>query len=203
MKKIIYFFLLTLTISSCSKDDNPESSCSNNDWENIYISKSLKDFFFKEGSYWIYQNDSTLVLDSVAISFTEQGCEAVYLYQGYGSNWEYYLISYQSYPSYKTYYDMIEGQGMMRNRHPSEYMMYYGWLIYSDTTLIYPWRPIYIDSLQVEGHIFHQVQYQSWLVSLNERIATYTSLGTGIIKKIVYTGSNKGNWNLIRWKIVK
>jgi hypothetical protein len=204
MRRIITLFFLSVMMISCHKNEDPESSCSSNDWEFNQISSDLKSFFFKKDSYWVFQNDSTKVLDSLYITNTEIGCEAVYLYQGHGYNWEYYKISYASYQTRSRYYDMIEGDMMQRNRHPSKYPSIAGWFLYSswnDTTNQF--LPSTIDSLNVKGNTFYQIQLSHDLFHPNERVDTYTAKGIGIIKKIVYSGSYKGEWNLDRWKIVK
>lgn len=205
MKNVLIFSLFILIIISCKKkSDNPESSCSSNDWDYQYIDGPLNDFFFKEGSYWIYKNDSLNSLDSVILKKTESGCEPVYYYQGRGTNWQYYTLFYYSYPSGTHYYDMIEGEVMMRNRHPSQYVAYQGWILYStlDTSLSY-WLPKHLDSLKVGNHTFYNVQLSKNLFGANDNTDIYTADKIGIIKKVDKNSSSEKVWNLIRWKINK
>ena len=99
---------------------------------------------------------------------------------------------------------MIEYTMMQRNRHPSTYPTIQGWILYSlrcDTANQY--LPVAIDSMNVNGKTFTRVQLSHDLFHPNERVDTYTAIGVGIIKKIVYSGGQKGEWNLIRWKVVK
>ncbi len=202
MKKIVCCFLLAFIIISCGKEKNEESSCSSNNWEFSYISSPLNNFFFKQGSYWIFQNDSTKLLDSLYITSTRSGCEAVYLYQGYGYNWEYYTIDYASYPKNEQYFDVIEGDMMQRNRHPSQYPSGQGWILYSNDTVCY-WHPIHIDSIKISNFTFYQVQLSHDYFSTDNRADIYTANGIGIVRKVVYDGKGQQVWNLVRWKIIK
>jgi hypothetical protein len=204
MKEPIKIILILLTMISCSKNNCPECNCSSNDWEFVHINSNMQGFFFKKDSYWIFQNDSTKSIDSLIVTKTETGCEAIYLYQGYGYNWEYYKIFYSLFPNHNSYYDMIESVLMQRNRHPSTYPTIQGWNLYSieiDTNNHY--LPIVIDSMIINDKTFTQVQLSHDIFHSSERIDTYIANGIGIIKRVVYTGIDKGNWNLIRWRIVK
>jgi len=208
MKRLIHFLLIFLTFLSCKKQGDEESSCSSNDWQFVYIASPLKSLFFKNGSYWIFKNDSTNSQDSLVVTQYETGCEAVYLYQGTGGNWEYYKISYKSYPSGYQYYDMIELDMMQRNRHPSEYPSIQGWILFStiDTTL-YPWHPVHIDSLKVKDQTFYQLQLSKH-INYNNYFPTdsdfiYTAPNYGIVRRVNMDSTGKHVWNLIRWKIIK
>ena len=203
MKQSFIFSLIFFTLLSCSKKEvDKQSSCSANDWEYSYIASPLTEFFFQEGSYWILMNDLTNSVDSIRISHIETGCEAVYLYQGYGINWEYYKIFYKSYPSGYSYYDMIESDYIMRNRHPSKYPTVQGWILYSSADISHiPWHPILYDSLVVNNHTFYHVQMSQHPFQESDHV--YMAKGIGIIRRDVLDSNGIQTWNLIRWKIYK
>jgi hypothetical protein len=209
MKRILLPALIFLILISCKKKtDNTDNqgTCSGNSWTYIYITSPLENFFFKQGSYWVYKNDSTNSLDSITISKIETGCEPVYLYQEIGINWEYYQIYYYSNSTRSKYYDMIEGEAMIRNRHPSEYPSYYGWVLYTAVdSLRLPLPTKHIDTLNVEHHIFYNIQLSESPTGYGITDSSYlfTANGIGVIRKIIYNSTGKSTWNLIRWKIIK
>jgi hypothetical protein len=212
MKKLFVFLLIFLSIVACRKKDsnNPESSCSSNDWRYAYIDTSrIKEFCFKVGSYWVYEKESSTDLDSIIVTNTVPGCSPVDCGDAYSGwslreNWEYYKIIYCSYPSHTYYYDVVQFGMIMRNHFPSDYCPdYWGpYALYSYTDINYPPEgiPQGIDSLRVVNNMFYNIQ-----LAENEHLPEeiYTAYKVGVVKRVVKHYPTDSVWNLIRWKINK
>ena len=57
--------------------------------------------------------------------------------------------------------------------------------------------------MEINGSTFFDVQLSHNVMNASEIGDTYTAKGVGIIKKVVHSGIARGEWNLIRSKIVK
>jgi hypothetical protein len=66
IKKGLPLILISL-LPSCKKDMPAEQTYYS------YLSASLKSYMFIDGSYWVYENDSTGVSDSIAVTGTSHG----------------------------------------------------------------------------------------------------------------------------------
>lgn len=73
MKKALLLLTLLSFIAACKKDDAvPQQEIIYPDHE-YHLSAAVQRHAFKEGSYWVYRNDSTGVLDSVIVDSVDFG----------------------------------------------------------------------------------------------------------------------------------
>ncbi len=75
LNKILGFFTFLIITASCgcSNDKNTDSDPNNGFWT---IPQEVKDYiFFKPGSYWIYQDSSTGIIDSVFLELYNYGID--------------------------------------------------------------------------------------------------------------------------------
>src|SRR5690606_39636490 len=66
-KNLVIIVVTFMAVFSCKKEENKTSVYTN------YISSSMKPYMFKANSYWVYENDSTHVLDSIFVTNVHQG----------------------------------------------------------------------------------------------------------------------------------
>lgn len=69
MKNIRHLFttLCFLSLCSCEDDSLVPDPDQNSNIQYVRISSSIRNFMFLPGSYWVYSNDSTGVLDSIIV----------------------------------------------------------------------------------------------------------------------------------------
>src|SRR6187401_313534 len=71
MKSIFHFkyciIVFVTLIISCTKDSETQEI------HYQYLAATLKPYMFKNGSYWVYENDSTGILDSIHVTNTTHG----------------------------------------------------------------------------------------------------------------------------------
>ena len=60
--KYLFIFLITISVLSCSKEDECSSSSSTTD-----LDPCLSGFLFDKGSFWVYQDTNTFLLDSTYV----------------------------------------------------------------------------------------------------------------------------------------
>jgi hypothetical protein len=191
MEKNLVFLLIILVLSGCHKNENDD--------ETILINSGIKSQEFKTGSYWIYQNDSTLKTDSTYIYYVRQGFDDQYHGLGYFTSTEYYEMWYYTdnrtngNPSFK---ESIESDCVMRTINSNVYAPVWQEIYALDNVLT---RTVFYDSLQIGNHMFYQVEEVTTPDSNN----FYTARSIGVVKKVVRDTTDRGTWNLLRWKIVK
>ncbi len=212
MKKTFYIltlFILILTIVSCNKDNiDDETSYSN-------LSESLKPYKFKEGSYWIFQNDTTLIFDSIIVTSTENDFywSPPPVHGQSGHKHEYYKINFKSFTTFQTYNDYLTNHYIKRNGGGE-----YGengqpiFMTTSDTGAVFNGMKINakFQSMTINGNTFMNVietkitasqQYQPMFS--NDTYLYYTET-IGLIKKVTDLGSgNFESWSIKRWTVIK
>jgi len=196
MKIFLNCIVISLILASCQKkDETPVYSCSNSGFSASLIDSHLTGFFFKPGSYWVYQDVLSNNTDSVVLNTINTGCEPVADPMHSGSNFEYYTMNYTSYPAKTHFYNMIEGTSMSRNCHPANYNTWNtGFHLFS----VKP-DSAYIDTLQVGNHKFTLVYAET----RDPYDSIYTSMNTGIVRRVMTGVIPAQEWNLVRWKIIR
>jgi hypothetical protein len=193
MKPILFFLLLILPVFwGCHKNDNETH-------DYIYINSGIKSQEFKPGSYWIYQNDSTQKTDSTYIYYVRQDFEDKYHGLGYSTSTEYYEIWYYNNitsgnPSFK---ERIESVFVWRTINSNVYGP-----IWEEIYTLNPSYPLsrvlFFDSLQLGNHMFYNVDK----VTDPDSNDYYTAKSIGVVKKVIRDTTDRGTWNLLRWKII-
>ena len=169
--------------------------------DSSYISSGIKSQEFKVGSYWIYQNESTLKLDSAFIYHIQSGFEdQAYPHNVYTSDEYYEMWYYYDYDSttngYSFFKEKILSTFVIRTvtrdiYHPQWHLLYD--LIHTDLILS-------IDSIMKIGdNTFYNVE-KTTTVDSND---FFTAKSIGVIRKVLRDPLDKGTWNLLRWKIIK
>ncbi|MGV3613286.1 MAG: hypothetical protein ACO1N0_20175 [Fluviicola sp.] len=69
MRILAIYISLVFTMYSCRKNDANECTTTYKPHETVTIDPSLQSYKFKQGSYWIYQNDVTAQIDSQYVMF--------------------------------------------------------------------------------------------------------------------------------------
>ncbi|MDP4281499.1 MAG: hypothetical protein Q8867_05045 [Bacteroidota bacterium] len=187
MRNINFVLFILIFVSSCKKEDKYEDYL-------IPVAPAIKSQEFKIGSYWIFENDSTLKVDSVYVTRVQTGSYLGYQVK-FERQWvEYFNIFYGGNLSEGAYdWDHIEKSNIYRNP-VQENRIFQGLIIYSTDTSN---KTILLDSLKVGKILFKDVQKSS-----NSKYIFYTAKNIGIIKKTNIDTLSKGSWNLIRWKTV-
>jgi hypothetical protein len=201
MKNNLLFILTILMFWGCHK--------AGQNYNYSYISAGIKSQEFKPGSYWIYQNDSTLKTDSTFIYYVHQGFEEEDEPHSYTSSVEYYEMWYYNDnrtngdPSFK---EKIESDFVMRTINSNVYEP--SWQAIYTLDPSYPSSSVvYFDSLQSGNHMFYKVdKITAHFINNNDYWDStdyYTAKSIGVIKKVSHDSIDKGTWNLVRWKIIK
>jgi hypothetical protein len=203
--------MVLLVLGACRKDDLAEEPTP----ATYHISESLHPFMFQSNSYWVYENDSTGVLDSVSV---------VSAYQGYfnqppqtpGSagpldKIEYHRINLFSHLNSTSYNDFLFSSMITRNGNETPH---FGQPIFlaqqpvgSERYGAYVWDQH--DSLYVEGNLFtdvtemkivHEEQHEP--AFSNDTYLFFVD-SIGLVKKVTDLGDGDiDSWSLERWNVV-
>jgi hypothetical protein len=193
-------------LCSCKKDAPPDIHYS-------YLQESLHPYMFKIGSYWVYENDSTGLLDSVIVTDTKKGFFTTPpLGPGTPSNEkiEYYKISLFSFLNAQNYTDFLSADLITRNGNESpefgQPILLSGRAIGSHVSGAYVFDVI--DSLDVNAESFFNViqmkivsdEQQEFIFENNTHL--YYQDHIGLIKREIGLGDGQfESWSLIRWNI--
>ncbi len=212
MKTFFIFTILfiELTISSCYMGDEE-------DLPPAYIQDEIVPYEFKTGSYWIYENDSTSVLDSVIVSSTENGFYWLPLpsHGEGGTKHEYYKINLKSFATSQTYNDYLTNYYIIRNgNEESEEAGQTIFSSFSDTGD--SWHPAGMkiiakfSTMTINDNIFNNVIETKITASeqKNQEFAYDTYLyftnTIGLIKKVTDLGNGSfESWSIKRWSVIK
>ncbi|MDX5319532.1 MAG: hypothetical protein LPK48_00610 [Bacteroidota bacterium] len=212
-------FMGLLGLHNCGEPDTPAYECTS-DITVLLPEKAVSTFFFKEGSYWVYQREDSLYVDSVWVTWSKQ---------------EVLPIDIKSFPTFKkekcyearsttlkslNNYFFDSNNYILQNRAPKEvgsyeeevFVVYDGWKKTSDIRLDFVGNETEIinaygdsvfhkDSLNVIGtwyyDIFHYERSSQRPDYLKE---AYYSSGYGMIR---FKDNNDSWWNLMRCNIVQ
>jgi hypothetical protein len=215
MKNLVLLLLICSTFLQCRKEEKPIVSPPSEP-QYQYIPECIKPFEVKANSYWVYENDSTGVKDSVGVLSTETGMlwtsPAVHG-QGGGTQSEYYKINLKSYLNSTLYNDFILNYVIKRNG---------GGLYGQDGQVIYlangtVGTSFYgmeisskLSTLNVNGITFNNIT-KIKVTAANQYLHVFTNdtylyyVDTvGLIKKETVLGVNNiESWSIKRWRTVK
>ena len=205
--KIVFIIFFPLTLFSCKK---------NKEETPIFyekISSALTPYMFKNGSYWVYENDSTFALDSISLTSIMHD----YFWQPPSSpgsdnrtKIEYYKINLHDFLSSHDYDDFLFAGIITRNGNENPT---YGQPIFVSFGAIgssldgaYVWDTI--NSINIGGNVYTKVREMKIVSSeqidhefLHDTYLFYRD-SIGIIKKVIdLGGGNKESWSLKRWKV--
>lgn len=212
MKKTHYkltLFLIGFTIISCNKEDTVDEI------NYSYLSESIKPFKFMAGTYWIFQNDSTEILDSIVVISTENDFYwSPPSIQGQaGGKSEYFQMNLKSFLTLDIYNDYLTNYYIKRNGGGD-----YGengqpiYLANRDIgtefngmTIIAKYESLTINSNTfeniVETKITDSLQYQPMF---DNNTYLYFSDSIGLIKKVTDLGNgNYDSWSIKKWNLKK
>lgn len=222
MKALLLLFLpclFLLSLQSCRDKDEPEYECTSDNTV-LLPEKAVSMFFFKEGSYWIYQREDSLYTDSVWVTKATVGIFPV-------DKKEYpYFKGQKCYESRNTYFASHQGYFFddniysLQNRAPkttttySEELFFLGdgWQKTSDIRLDFMGNEIerinaygdsvyHKDSIEVSGeHYFDITMYKQMIQKPDYLIEAYYAPNKGMIR---FKDTHDAWWNLIRYKIIQ
>jgi hypothetical protein len=206
--KICFIIITSLTLFSCKKSNEENKPIS---YDNI--SQSMNNFKFNVGSYWVYENDSTQILDSIAVTSIKHD----YFWKppsapGTGSNTkiEYYKINFHDFLNSTNFNDFIFsslitrggnesptfGQPILFHKYAVGYKLYGAEVIDSNVTI------------DLYGVIFTGVEKTKIIYAEQSQIEfsndtyLYFKDSIGLIKKVVDLGNGSfESWSLKRWNI--
>jgi hypothetical protein len=201
--------LLLFMIASCHKD-NPD-----NQTRYFYLSESLNPYKFKTGSFWIFQNDTTAILDSILVTSTEHDFYWLPppIHGQSGDKHEYYKINLKSFATLHIYNDYLTNYYIKRDGGGD-----YGengqpiFMTNSDTGSVFNGMKIIakFPIMTINGNTFTNVietkitasqQYQP--IFVNDTYLFYTE-SIGLIKQVADIGNgNFESWSIKRWTVIK
>jgi len=198
-------FLLT----SCKKEEPPTPPGKTYS----YLGEAIKSYMFKTDSYWVYENDSTSVLDSVVVTSTTRGFQSPpHTHPGTPSyeEIEYYKINFHSHLTSSDYNDFLFCELITRNGNE---MSFFGQpILFSKYSLgfnCYGAEVLeYIDTLNINGNLFFNVekmkitQQKQIMLVFSHDTYLYFQDSIGLIKKVTDLGNGSfDSWSLKRWHI--
>jgi hypothetical protein len=200
MKKYLFFLVLSVVISGCT-NKNPE---------HFYVSGEFQAWtVFHRGSYWIYENDSTLVKDSVFLRYDPIIVDVPSDPSTYPSTAESIRLLFASaiytYSETKVDFSGIESFQMVFKNDSLFYP--YGLVAASSDNfeLSSPgnnYRTLSVDSVYTIGQLrFTNVVETECTGGLSPvKYTFWFAKGIGLIKVTYENGFTKGSWS---WSIVR
>ena len=208
---LIYLLLIVITYS-CKKNE-----CENySPHKVVVIDNSMNSIKFKESSYWVYQNDVTLELDSQRVIFSSNNdFTGEYPSKCSGGTYVYeYRMTVHSFLNNQNYDYFIIGYGLNKDTNSSG--NHYGRFIYSGTNIYSADSGTeYIENiplLNLNGNDFNNVK-KIWVkvlpansyypnLSIHD-MYYYFSDSVGLIKWEVSDGSTIiESWSIKSWDII-
>lgn len=207
MRELTLSLLLSAAlITSCKKDDQSKTI----PYE--YFSDELKPYLFKNDSYWVYQNDSTNILDSVYITNIKHdffGSLPSGPGQGPSMYYEYYKIYLHGNYSSVDYVDFLFDCRITRNGNENPNFGQPILLLHSTIgdTIMGAVLTDTIPSLTVLETTFYKIKKMKIIYSdqnqseFSHDTYLYYKDSVGLIKKVIdLGGGNFESWSLKRWK---
>jgi hypothetical protein len=204
-----FFFLLLIAMTYSCKKDECENYLPHKD---VVIDNSMNTFKFKESSYWVYQNDVTLELDSLRVIF---GSDSEFPSKCSGGTYvnEYRMTVHSFLNNQDCDYFII---GSELNKDTNSSGNHFGRFIYSGTNIYSVDSGIEcienIPLLNLNGNDFNNVK-KIWVkvlpansyfpnLSIHDMFY-YFSDSVGLIKWEVIDGSSIiESWSLKSWDLI-
>lgn len=215
---ILLFLLIVLVFNFCKKKDPPfpeKHTTSLKPYRTVRASSDIKDLgYFKIGSYWIYRDSVSGVLDSVYVT----GTDTSYYRVSYKSDSDIVVESMNVYFSSASFLYKIMSSSYPHDRISSVNYVGEGFTVYdSDTTKLvsYPGSGISknanVSVLNVLGTNYYGSRYivyqYSFIVHsggiywIAEEL--YWQKNIGIIKKFPFPSSTRRPKELIRYNVIQ
>jgi hypothetical protein len=204
------FCLTIIFLNSCSKHDSQET----NTWQSTtyYLADSLKPYMFKEGSYWVYENDSTHILDSVSVISTERSFFLQTIAHEGANQVEYYKINLHDFRDTVNYYDYLSNSTIRKNSGGENCLGQPVFYLVSAFSHCCCCGLYYLDafsSLNINGNTFNDVKQFKIKVAeqcgsnfINDTYYYYKD-GIGVVRKQFDDGNgNIDTWSLKRWHVI-
>jgi hypothetical protein len=191
---LIYFTFLIIVLIGCAKSVTKITESIDG------FDPKMNEFFFQEGSYWVYKCDSLNKTDSAYLYKIVSSSFTTFIGHGQAIITSYRQMLYhdQLFPEtfYGGYLDCIIGGGIFRNiTPPLPSHNEQDFLVYSTGTLPFLER---FDSLKVG-----EVYYKDVQMRVLDSNTFYYAPEFGLIKKIMMDSVHvKTTWNLIRSRII-
>ena len=220
MKSIIPILaFILLVVSACRKEEDaePKPTPTASPSQYNYISESIAPYKFKTGSYWIYENDSTGLLDSVTVDSISTGffvsIPSVHGTTGYTYT-QFYKMYFHDFGTSELYNQTLMNNYLVRN-YSGDYSNFYGQGIYAANspvgtssngmTIIAKFLSMNIgintfnnvDEVQIiaADQSFPEFAFDTYL---------YYSDTIGLIKKeAILSPGNIESWSIKRWNVIK
>jgi len=205
-------FITGMSIIMSCKKDNPTEQYSYD-----YLSASLKPFMFKNGSYWVYENDTTGILDSILVTGTKHDF-FIQSPTGPGQTGspvkvEYYKIELYDALNAINFNDFLLGAIITRNgtengnSHMGQPILLSNFYIGDKLNGAQLFDTLAI--LNVNNNTFHEVQEMKIIYpeqTQNEfahDTYLYFADSIGLVKKEIDLGNgNFESWSLKRWRVI-
>jgi len=189
------------------------ASCKKEEGKHFYISDAFKRWtLFNKGSYWIYRNDSTLMMDSVFLKSDPQILEIPYSNTNLGASHEQISTSFSS--SFYNSSDILVDPD--NSEHFRVYIdndfIFIPWALLagsSDNFSSYPslgdsYKLLSFDSVYYIGAVkfTNVVNTQAYDGFSRKRYTFWFAKDIGLIKLIGYNTNPDFSWNVIRFHII-
>lgn len=181
----IIFIVLTLLSCSKEKDEENDEPCSQTDFY-YELTSCLNGFMYETGSYWVYQDTSSLQLDSIIVtSWSNRVRFLGGTVCGVAEQAEEIKLNYQS--SLKGVYTLLL-QG--------------GEIILNNQILPVCYLASKIDSIDISGTLYYDVMEISNVNSTGVSFKGYYKEPIGFIRKIEYNSPiDTVTYDLIRYQV--
>ena len=209
--------LLIGLLYSCKKEKEEEAKpIINSEWGYNYISSASNSYKFKTGTYWVYENDSTFVLDSVYIDSISTGnfISTPSVHGQPGIYTEFYKMYFHHHGTSQLYNQALMNNYLVRN-YSGNYSNFYGQGVYATNspvgtssngmTIIAKFL-----SINIGTNIFSNVD-EVQIIAADQSFPEFTydtylhyCDSVGLIKKeTVLSPGNIESWSLKRWNIIR
>lgn len=209
---IFIYIILCVSLLSCHKDKIVEEPPTPTTYR--YIEESLKPYKFKTGSYWIFENDTTGLLDSVIVLYTQNDFywSTPQVHGQAGTKSEYFEINLKSFFTNLSYNDYLTFNFIKRNGGGT-----YGTngqpIFIANSPVGSGFNGMEISSklptITINSHIFNNVDVVK-ITALNQIQMEFTndtylyySDSIGLIKKVTILSNNIESWSIKRWGVIK
>ncbi len=204
--KHITWILVAVILVSCKKEtEEYYGYCFE------YISSSIKPYMFKNGSYWVYENDSTHILDSIVVTSTTHSFFSPYPSKGGPAlSVEYYKINLHDFFNSSDFDDFIFNSYINRNADANTASFGQPILFTNDTIGYsncgaYLWDTL--TTLNIYGNTFNKIKVMKVIADeqnyhyFSNDTYLYYSDSIGLIRKVIDLGSSTESWSLKRWNV--
>lgn len=190
-------------------------SCENDHDYNEYLSNGLKRFAdFKVGSYWIYQRDSSSIIDTIKVIAYKRGFEARQSDSNIAHK-EFIKMTLKSSYDSSIIYDELSSWGYSRRIYKYFVNDTVTWgdfshvnykiVTYNNNNVEYLLNcnireVVYDTIIHLKSQIFKYYKHKE---TENYKIDMYFSLNKGLIQRTYYDSQKKVNWYLIKEKIYR